>query len=146
MSTASLQPRGTSAGPAGQESAARCPWGLAAVGLLTTLLGAALTTGCNHAPAQAPAKAVEVVVTQPITDEVTDYQDFTGRLSAVYTVDIRARVTGYLLTANFKEGAMVKKNDVLCEIDQSTFQAQLAQAEANITMYEARVKRLETDL
>ena len=69
---------------------------LVAVGLLSVVLGATAATGCNHAPAQAPPKPAEVTVTQPITDDVTDYQDFTGRLSALYAVDIRARVTGYL--------------------------------------------------
>jgi RND family efflux transporter MFP subunit len=146
MSASALQKRLAVPGGIGKQPAPGRKLLLVTVGLLGMILGAVAATGCNHAPAQAPPKAVEVIVTQPITDDVTDYQDFTGRLSAQYAVDVRARVTGYLLTANFKEGAYVKKNDVLFEIDASTFSAQLAQAEANIAQYEARVKRLETDL
>src|SRR5438105_440660 len=71
------------------------------VSLLTTLLAA----GCNPAPPPAAAsKVIDVIVTEPITDDVTDYQDFTGRLEALKTVDIRARVSGYVTEVPFKEG------------------------------------------
>src|SRR5437588_2442384 len=63
-----------------------------------------LSSGCHQAPPPATAQPVEVVATTPITDQVTDFQDFTGRLDAVKTVDIRARVTGYVNEVEFKEG------------------------------------------
>ena len=58
---------------------------------------AVLGVGCGRKAPPREEKTVEVVVTTPITDEVVDYQDFTGRLDARKTVDIRPRVSGYVL-------------------------------------------------
>ena len=70
--------------------------------------------GCSHGPPQlAPAEPPAVPVSHPVDREVTDYVDFTGRTDAVQSVDIRARVTGYLVKMPFKEGAEVKKDDLL---------------------------------
>jgi len=68
--------------------------------------------GCSHGPPQlAPAEPPAVPVSHPVHRVVTDYVDFTGRTDAVQAVDIRARVTGYLVEMPFKEGAEVKKNN-----------------------------------
>lgn len=96
-----------------------------------------LVTGCEHAPPERPKKPVEVVVTTPIRDEVADYQDFTGRLDGYRTVDIRARASGYITEAPFKEGDAVRKNDLLFQIDPRPYQAALNQAEANRKLAEA---------
>jgi RND family efflux transporter MFP subunit len=102
-------------------------------GISVALLAAVLAAGCNHAPpAGQDKKAVEVVATTPITGEVADYEDFTGRLEALMTVDIRARATGFVMTAPFKEGDLVKEGDLLFLIDPRTYQATLNQAEANL--------------
>ena len=61
----------------------------------------------------------------PVERDVTDYADFTGRTAAVDSVEVRARVWGYLDKVNFKEGALVKKGDVLFEIDPRPYQADL---------------------
>ena len=90
-----------------------------------------LITGCSQGPTSAKAKLAEVVVTTPISDTVTDYQDFTGRLDAVKTVDIRARVSGYVDLVPFKEGDLVKEGDLLFKIDARTYQADYNQAIAN---------------
>ena len=110
--------------------------GLAAGGVMLLAAGL-LSTGCNHGPAPGKAKLAEVVVTTPITDDVTDYQDFTGRLDALKTVDIRARVSGYVNEVPFKEGDLVKKGDLLFQIDPRTYQADFNQAEANLKQAEA---------
>ncbi len=111
---------------------------LLAGGALAGLAAAVLSTGCNQKGAAAKElKPADVVVTTPITDEVVDYQDFTGRLSAIPTVDLRARVTGYIKKANFKEGDHVKAGDVLFEIDPRPFNADLNQAEANLRLAQA---------
>src|SRR5215813_13046702 len=70
-----------------------------------------------------------LLVSKPIQREVTNFVDFTGRTSAVAAVDIRPRVTGYLLATKnpFKEGAEVKKGDPLFEIDPRPYEAQLKQ-------------------
>jgi RND family efflux transporter MFP subunit len=94
----------------------------------------------NHAPAPAP-----VSVSCPVQREVTDYAEFTARTAAVESVEVRARVWGYLEKVNFKEGALVRKGDVLFAIDPRTYQAELAQAEARITEAEARRTNLQID-
>jgi RND family efflux transporter MFP subunit len=109
----------------------RCGWWGGAA-LLAVLL-----TGCGPKAQPKAAKMVEVTVTTPITDEVLDSQDFTGRLDAFRTVDIRARVQGYVDKAPFKEGDLVRKGDVLFEIDPRPYQTDLAQAEANLKLAKA---------
>jgi RND family efflux transporter MFP subunit len=103
--------------------------------------------GCARAPSEAPAAAPPpVTVSYPVEREVTDYADFTARTAAVDSVEVRARVSGYLDRVNFKEGALVKKGDVLFEIDPRTYRAVLAMAEGNLESAVARVKRLDADL
>jgi multidrug efflux pump subunit AcrA (membrane-fusion protein) len=101
--------------------------------------------GCARAPSEAPAP-LPVVVSYPAERDVTDYVDFTGRTAAIDSVELRARVWGYLDKVNFKEGAIVQKGDVLFEIDPLTYQAVLSQAEGNLASLEARVVRLNADL
>src|SRR5262249_40986833 len=76
---------------------------------------------------------------------VTDYEDFPGRIMAVNDITVRARVTGYLVKANFKEGAEVTKDDVLFEIDPRPYRAELARAEGNVLQAQGHLKRLEAD-
>src|SRR5688572_8165249 len=79
-------------------------------------------TGCARMPAELPpAGPVTVTVSQPVERDVTDYADFTGRTAAVDSVEVRARVWGFLDKVNFKEGALVQKGDVLFEIDPRTY-------------------------
>ena len=91
------------------------------------LLGLCLgLAGCARAPSAAPEAApTPVTVSCPVERDVTDYADFTGRTAAVDSVEVRARVWGYLDKVNFKEGALVKKGDVLFEIDPRPYQAAL---------------------
>ena len=85
---------------------------------------AAAATGCTHAAAKpAEKQAPEVVVTTAVNFEVTDYRDFTGRLDGLKMVDIRARDSGYVMSAPFKEGDVVKKDDLLFLIDPRTYRA-----------------------
>jgi multidrug efflux system membrane fusion protein len=111
---------------------------------LAVLLGVViLAAGCGHgssASRDKDRKAVEVVVTTPITHEVTDYQDFTGRLDAVKTVDIRARVSGYVTDAPFKEGDEVREGDLLFQIDPRPYKAALDAAEAQVAAAAAQVR------
>src|SRR5262249_52353055 len=76
---------------------------------------------------------------------VLDYQDFTGRLDAYRTVEVRARVSGYVDEAPFKEGDLVKKGDVLFLIDSRSFKADLNQAEANLKQAQADRNFLDTN-
>ncbi|HEY1380817.1 MAG TPA: efflux RND transporter periplasmic adaptor subunit [Gemmataceae bacterium] len=97
-------------------------------------------TGCSTAPPGAPpAAATPVTVSYPVEREVTDYADYTGRTAAVDSVEVRAHVWGYLDKVNFKEGALVKKGDVLFELDARPYQALLEQAKAKVAQDEAQL-------
>jgi RND family efflux transporter MFP subunit len=87
----------------------------------------------------------EVDCSVPILREVTEYEDFTGMTQALQTIEVRARVSGYLAKVNFKEGAEVKEGDQLFEIDPRPYRAELAQAEANVVQAEAHARRLGLD-
>ena len=91
-------------------------------------------------------KAMPVVlVTTPITRTITDFEDFTGQTLAVKTVEMRARVTGYLDKVNFLDGVEVNEGDVLFEIDPRSYAAELHRAEGNVAQNDAHVSRLERD-
>ncbi len=89
-------------------------------------------------PADEAPPPPAVTVSRPLEAEVTDYNHFTGRTDAVESVQVRAHVWGYLDKINFTEGAEVNKGDVLFKIDPRTYDAALAQAEANLKQAEAR--------
>jgi RND family efflux transporter MFP subunit len=102
--------------------------------------------GCARAPSEAPPPApVMVTVSYPVERDVTDYADFTSRIAAVDSVEVRAHVWGYLDKVNFKEGALVKKGDVLFELDPRPYQAMLNQAEAKVAQDESQLKYDEAE-
>ena len=104
--------------------------------LVTACLG---LIGCGKGPVDEmnlPPPAV--TVSCAVEGDVTDYNAFTGRTDAVESVQVRAHVWGYLDKINFTEGAEVKKGDLLFKIDPRTYDAALAQAEANLKQAEAR--------
>src|SRR3954452_8098810 len=115
---------------------------------LALVLGFCLgLTGCTRAPSEAPAAApVPVTVSYPVERYVTDYADFTARTAAVDSVEVRARVWGYLDKVHFKEGALVRKGDVLFEIDPRTYQAALAYARAEVERLNAQHDLAEIEL
>jgi multidrug efflux system membrane fusion protein len=97
--------------------------------------------GCSHSPPQvAPAEPPTLPVSKPVQREVQENADFTGRTDAVQAVDVRARVTGYLIKMPFKEGADVKKGDLLFEIDPRPYEAQLDQAQGQLALVKAQLK------
>src|SRR5437870_2181752 len=97
--------------------------------------------GCARTPSEAPRAApIPVKVSYPVERYVTDYADFTSRIAAVDSVEVRAHVWGYLDKVNFKEGALVKKDEVLFELDPRPYQAMLNQAKAKVAQDEAQLK------
>jgi membrane fusion protein, multidrug efflux system len=109
------------------------------LGLLLAAL-TALDGGCAHrAPQAAVSQPPVVTVSQPIQRQITDFVDFTGRTEAVNAVDVKARVTGYLVKMPFKEGEEVKKGALLFEIDPRPYDAQLDQAKANVQLAKAQL-------
>jgi RND family efflux transporter MFP subunit len=87
-----------------------------------------------------------VTVSQPISRNVVEWEEYTGRLEAVESVEVRARVNGYLQAIHFKDGAVIKKGDLLFLIDPRPYQAELERARAESTLANARLERAEKDL
>jgi RND family efflux transporter MFP subunit len=115
--------------------------------VLIALLGLSVAlSGCSHSAGPVATAPTPVQVSYPVEQEIFEYSDATGRTAAVDSVDIRARVFGYLDKVNFKEGVLVKKGDVLFEIDPRTYKAALTQAEGNLASAQAKADRLESDL
>jgi RND family efflux transporter MFP subunit len=79
-------------------------------------------------------------VALPIEQKTLDCEEFTGRTEAVESVEIRARVTGYLDKICFRDGADVKQGDLLFEIDPRPFQATYDQATAQVKLRDADLK------
>ena len=107
--------------------------------LFLVLLGPLVSAiGCDKAPTKTPEKrSPEVIITTPTVAEVADFEDFTGRLEGLKTVDIRARVTGFVLTAPFHEGDLVHEGDLLFTIDPQTYKADFDLAAANLKLAKA---------
>ncbi len=108
-----------------------------------------LLSGCRPTQAQNGAlkpPPPEVSVSAAVTETVQDYEDFPGRMEAVNSVEMRARVTGYLDKVHFQEGSLVKKKDLLFEIDPRPYENELARAEGTIVQTEGQLKRLEADI
>lgn len=103
-------------------------------------------SGCTKKEAQlTPSKPVEVVVAPAVTREITDFEDFTGRLEPIHRIDIRAQVKGYLKKIHFKEGQEVPKGALLFEIDATFYQAEFDLADAAVNQAAVRTKRLKSD-
>jgi RND family efflux transporter MFP subunit len=110
----------------------------------------ALLTGCDGKPVQGNQAAAKkdlpvVKVILPITDVVSEFEDFTGQTMALYSVDIRARVTGYLDKVLFEDGTEVEKGTPLFEIDARPYKADYDRTEATVVQNEAHLKRLDAD-
>jgi RND family efflux transporter MFP subunit len=114
---------------------------------LGLLLGSCLgLTGCSGAAEEAPGKQPPTVtVSYPLEREVTDYQDYTGRTAAVDSVQIQARVTGYLDKIYFKEGAEVSDGTVLYEIDPRPYKASYDSAKALVAQNAASLALAKQD-
>src|ERR1700689_3728996 len=96
--------------------------------------------GCAGAPlgSRVPPPP-PVTVRYAVEREITEYVDFTARTAAVDSVEVRAHVWGYLDKVNFKEGALVKKGDILFELDPRPYQALLNQAKAKVAQDKAQL-------
>ncbi len=77
---------------------------------------------------------------------LSDYDEYVGRFTAVNSVEIRARVSGYLDTVDFKDGQIVKQGDLLFTIDKRAFQNTLDQARANLAQAKSNVVYTKSDL
>lgn len=102
----------------------------------------------KNSPASAPAAqaAPQVTVAMPLVKDVTDWDEFTGRLYAIESVEVRPRVSGYLQSLHFEEGSLVKAGDLLYVIDPRPYQAILDQTKAELSRAKAALELAENDL
>jgi RND family efflux transporter MFP subunit len=114
--------------------------------LWTVAVLALVVPGCERSQMQVKPQPVTVVVSRPIQREVGDYIDLTGRTEAVKSVDLRARVSGYLAKINFQDGDEVKQDQVLFEIDRRPYDNRQKLAKANVANLVARVARAQADM
>ena len=104
----------------------------------------------EKAQAQAPAgqapQATPVSVALVEQRDVAVWDEFSGRLEAIERVEVRSRVAGALLAVHFREGALVKKDDLLITIDPATYAAEVDRNEAQVAAAEARVELTKSDV
>jgi len=106
-----------------------------------------LLVGCSQPQAQnAAPPPPPVSVAAAIEKQVINTDEFPGRIEAVESVVVRARVDGYVESVNFKPGATVRKGDLLFVIDPRPFQAEVARAEATLSNTRAQLDLARTEL
>ena len=107
---------------------------------------AALLAGCGQSQQAAAPPDPTVTVAHPVHRTVVDQDDYVGRFVAIDSVEIRARVSGYLDQIHFTDGQMVKQGDLLFTVDKRPFQTSLDQARANLAQAHANLAFTEADL
>jgi RND family efflux transporter MFP subunit len=116
-----------------------------ALAAMLSLAILAVSAGCGEKTAFTPPPPPKVTVSQPVTQPVTDYLEFTGNTQAINTVQLKARVEGYLEKVFFKDGDRVQKGQLLFLIQPNTYEAKLKQAEAEILSQKAKLFHAKTE-
>src|SRR5215471_3910244 len=106
---------------------------------------ATLVASCGESQKQAAPPPPAVTVAKPVKRTVFDYDEYVGRFTAINSVEIRARVSGYLESLHFKDGQLVKQGDLLFTIDKRPFQNTLDQARANLVQAQSNLAFTESD-
>ncbi|MEO1008518.1 MAG: efflux RND transporter periplasmic adaptor subunit [Planctomycetota bacterium] len=123
---------------------ARGPWFPAVVMAGVACLAAG--PGCESDAPPPDAGPPEVTVALPVSRVVQEWDEYTGRLQPVESVEIRARVSGYVESVNFEDGQIVDAGDVLFVIDPRPYEALLQSEQANRARAEAELKLAQNDL
>ena len=104
------------------------------------------TAGIGGGPPPGAMAPPTVTIAHPLERDVIEWAEYTGQFEAVEYVELRARVNGYLTEIHFKDGQAVNKGDLLFVIDPRPFEADLAQATANLERDKAQLLRANQDL
>src|SRR5262245_27704355 len=105
--------------------------------VLAGLMMALAFSSCRQAPAVAATAPARVTVAKPVPQRLKEWDEFSGRLSAVASVEVRARVSGYIESTHFTEGRDVKAGDLLFTIDPRRYAAEFARAQAGFNRAQA---------
>ena len=106
---------------------------------------ATLVASCGEGPKQGGPPPPAVTIAKPAKRTVTDFDEYVGRFAAINSVEVRARVSGYLEGVHFKDGQIVKQGDLLFTIDKRPFQNTLEQARANLAQAKSNLTFTEAD-
>src|SRR5215470_13484561 len=118
-----------------------------AILLSSLLLGATALAGCDNKPQASSVPAPPAVTTaQPLHKTITEWDENTGRFTAVETVEVRARVSGFIDSVHFKEGQIVKAGDLLFIIDPRPYRNAVEQAKADVERAKARLEIAALDV
>src|SRR5688572_6613980 len=113
----------------------------------TFALTLAVLAACgSQAQEHGSIPAAQVSVAPVLAKKVAHWDEFTGRVTAVETVELRPRVGGYIERVNYQEGQEVKKGQVLFVIDARTYRAELDRAEAELSRARSRAALTESEL
>ena len=105
-----------------------------------------IVVDCGKSPANKSAPPLPVNVVTVVEKEVKEWDEFTGRLDPVESVEIRPRVSGYVTEIHFEAGAIVKKGDLLYVIDPRPYQADFDRAKAEVDRMDAQLKLAQIEL
>jgi membrane fusion protein, multidrug efflux system len=111
------------------------------------LLVAQLLSGCDSKPVagQAPPPPA-VTVARPLQKTITEWDEYTGRFTALETVEVRARVSGFIDSIHFNEGQIVKQGDLLFVIDPRPYRIAVEQAKADVERAKAKLEIASLDV
>jgi len=115
-------------------------------GLLASCLALLLAAGCGKEEKAAPPPPPAVEVSEVIRKDVPVYMEWVGTTDGLVNATIQAQVTGYLVKQNYREGELVRKGQVLFEIDPRTFQAAVDAAKGSLSQAEARWETAKANL
>jgi RND family efflux transporter MFP subunit len=125
-------------------------WSLRRASLpLAAALLAVLTAGCDQGQPQASQQVAPpptVSVSQPVQREIVEWDEYTGRFDATQTVEMRARVSGYLNEVRFKDGQEVRQGDLLFVVDPRPFERALEQSRAELFAANTKVENANLDV
>lgn len=114
-------------------------------GLLGVGMAALLLAACSEENTYVPPPPPQVTVAKPVQQEVTRYLEFTGNTASINSVDLVARVEGFLMSIDYKDGAVMKEGDRLFLIQQNTYQADLDQAKAQLASAQAQLTNTQAE-
>ncbi len=113
--------------------------------VMALLVLASLSLGCSRKPAQAPPNAPEVLVTTVVPRDVPRVLERVATLDGFINANINAQVQGYIVSRDYQEGGVVKKGDLLFQIDSRPFEAALAQAKGTLAKDKANQVKADAD-
>src|SRR5688572_29058941 len=115
--------------------------------LFAVLLAAPVLAGCDNKPAaNAGPPLPAVTVSRPIQQQIKGWDEYTGRFVAVKTVEVRARVSGFIDSIHFKDGQIVKQGDLLFVIDARPYRFTVEQAKADVERARSKYEIATLDL